>query len=99
MDEQVESVVNCAIDCVNELLPDDEPLSKERDTVVLGPDGRLDSMGFVNLVAAIEEQLEKQFGIKSVLGDELMKIEGALTVGELHEILQKIVQGANPRTP
>ena len=96
---QVETVLNCAIDCVNELLPEDEPLSKEKDTVLLGADGHLDSMGFVNLVAAVEEQLEKQLGVKSVLGDELMKIEGALTVGELHEILQKIVQGVNPRTP
>lgn len=97
MDGAVERVVNSAIDCVNELLPDDEPLSKERDTVLLGPDGRLDSMGFVNLVAAVEEQLENQLGIQSVLGDELTKVEGSLTVGDLQEILHRTVCNAGQR--
>jgi len=98
MDDAIERVVNSAIDCVNELLPDDEPLSKKRDTVLLGPDGLLDSMGFVNLVAAVEEQLERQLGLQSVLGDELMKVDGALTVGELHEILHRIVRRMNQRS-
>lgn len=92
MDGQVERVLSCAIDCVNELLPDDEPLSKEKGTVLLGQDGQLDSMGFVNLVAAVEEELEKQLGIRSVLVDELMKVNGILTVGGLHELLERIVR-------
>ena len=65
---------------------------------MLGHDGQLDSMGFVNLVAALEEQLEQQLGIKSVLVDELMKVDGALTVGELQEILKKIVHPLSQRT-
>ena len=62
MEEKVEKVLNCAIDRVNELLPTGESLSKEKDTVLLGQGGKLDSMGFVNLVVAIEEELEKQLG-------------------------------------
>jgi len=92
MDGAAERVVNSAIDCVNEVLPDDEELSKEKNTVLLGQDGQLDSMGFVNLVAAIEDQLEKQLGITSVLVDELMKMDGTLTVGELHEIVLGIIR-------
>jgi acyl carrier protein len=96
MDEKVEKVMNCAIDCVNELLPTDEPLSKEKDTVLLGQGGRLDSMGFVNLVVAIEEELEKQLGIRAALVDEVMGVDGVLTVGRLHEMLGRIVRDHKP---
>lgn len=96
MEEQVLEVLNCAIDRVNELLPTGEPLSKEKDTVLLGQDGSLDSMGFVNLVVAIEEELEKQLGVRASLSDEVMGGSGVLTVGELHEMLLRIVRDHKP---
>jgi acyl carrier protein len=96
MEEKVREVLNCAIDRVNELLPTGEPLSKENDTVLLGQDGNLDSMGFVNLVVAIEEELETQLGVKVSLSDEVMGGDGVLTVGGLHELLQRIVRDHKP---
>lgn len=96
MEEQVQDVLNYAIDRVNELLPTGEPLSKEKDTVLLGQGGKLDSMGFVNLVVAIEEELEKQLGVRAVLLDEVMGGDGVLTVGGLHEMLGRIVRDHKP---
>lgn len=96
MEEKVREVLNCAIDRVNELLPTGEPLSKENDTVLLGQDGKLDSMGFVNLVVAVEEELETQFGVKVSLSDEVMGGDGELTVGGLHEMLGRIVRDHKP---
>jgi acyl carrier protein len=96
MEEKVQTVLNCAIDRVNELLPTGEPLSKEKDTVLLGQSGKLDSMGFVNLVVAIEEELEKQLGVRAALADEVMGGDRVLTVGGLHEMLQRIVRDHKP---
>ena len=87
----MQQLLHCAIDRVNELLPTGEPLSKENDTVLLGQGSKLDSMGFVNLIAAIGEELEKQFGVNTALVDAVMGGEGALTAGGLHEILRQIV--------
>lgn len=96
MEEKVQELLNCAIDRVNELLPTGEPLSKEKDTVLLGQGGKLDSMGFVNLVVAIEDELENQLGIRAALADEMMGGDGVLTVGGLHEMLRRIVRDHKP---
>lgn len=96
MDGEIDIVLNSAIDSVNELLPVDRPLSKNKHTVLLGENGELDSMGFVNLVAAVEEQLERQLGIRTSLVDAVMRINGELTVSRLHEMLEGIVGNHNP---
>jgi acyl carrier protein len=93
MENKVENVINCAIDRLNELLPTGESLSKEKTTTLLGQGGRLDSMGFVNLLVALEEELEKQLGITATLADEVtMDGQGLSTVGELHELLARVVR-------
>jgi acyl carrier protein len=92
MEDKIQNIVSCAIDRVNELLPTSQSLPKERTTALLGRGGRLDSMGFVNLVVALEEELEKQLGINATLADELMTDgQGLSTVGELHELLARVV--------
>ncbi|HJX89921.1 MAG TPA: hypothetical protein VJ372_05455 [Pyrinomonadaceae bacterium] len=93
MEDQIENIVSCAIDRVNELLPTGQPLQKERPTALLGRSGRLDSMGFVNLVVALEEELEKQLGMAVSLADELMMDgQGLGTVGELHELIARVIK-------
>jgi acyl carrier protein len=96
MEEKVSKVLSCAIDRVNELLPTGESLPKEEDTVLLGQGGKLNSMDFVNLVVAIEEELEKQLGVRAALVDEVMVGNGVLTVGGLNEMLRRIVRDHKP---
>jgi hypothetical protein len=49
-------------------------------------------MGFVNLIVALEEELEKQLGITATLADEVMLDgQGLSTIGELHELLARVV--------
>jgi acyl carrier protein len=92
MDAKIQKIVSCAIDQLNELLPPGQSLAKERTTALLGRGGRIDSMGFVNLIAALEEELEKQLGITATLADELMMDgQGLSTVGDLHELLTRVV--------
>ena len=45
------------MDRVNEVLLDENALSKDAGTVLLGEGAQLDSMGFVNFVVALEEIL------------------------------------------
>jgi hypothetical protein len=50
-------------------------------------------MGFVNLAVALEEELEKQLGMAVSLADELMMDgQGLGTVGELHELIARIIK-------
>ena len=97
METKVENVINCAIDRLNELLPTGESLSKEKTTTLLGRGGRLDSTGFVNLLVALEEELEKQLGVTATLVDEvMMNQEGLGTIAELHELLLRVVRSRRP---
>jgi len=92
MDATIQNIVSCAIDRLNELLPTGQFLPNGRTTMLLGRGGRLDSMGFVNLIAALEEELEKQLGVTVTLADELIMYgQGLNSVGDLHELLARVV--------
>lgn len=59
-----------AIDEVNEQLPEDQNLEKSLETVLLGSSGKLESVNLVNLLVAIEENIEETFGIPISITDE-----------------------------
>ena len=59
-----------AIDEVNEQLPEDQNLEKSLETVLLGSSGKLESINLVNLLVAIEENIEETFGIPISITDE-----------------------------
>lgn len=65
---QVRELVFAAIDELNEQR--DAPLPKDDDTVLFGRDAQLDSLGLVNLVVAIEEQVADAFDVSLSLADE-----------------------------
>jgi acyl carrier protein len=93
MEDKIQNIVSGAIDRLNELLPTGQSLPKETTTILLGRGGWLDSMGFVNLLVALEEQLEKQLGITATIADEVMLDgQGFSTIGELHELLARVVR-------
>ena len=59
--------IYAAIDEVNEQLPEDQNLEKSLETVLLGSSGKLESINLVNLLVAIEENIEQTFLIPPVL--------------------------------
>ena len=59
-----------AIDEINEQLPEDQNLEKSLETVLLGSSGKLESINLVNLLVAIEENIEETFGIPISITDE-----------------------------
>jgi acyl carrier protein len=63
-------LVYAAIDEVNAQSADAVPLVKSPDTSLLGGDQGMDSLAFVNLIVALEEQIQAKTGQSVVLVDE-----------------------------
>jgi acyl carrier protein len=68
---QIEQIVFQAIDRVNEVLLDESAVAKDAGTILLGDGAVLDSMGFVNFVVALEEQLSSVAGVSVNVVEEL----------------------------
>jgi acyl carrier protein len=68
--ENIIAAIYRAIDWINRDLPPDRQLSKAPETRLLGSQSVLDSMHLVNLIVAIEQEVEDAFGIALTLADE-----------------------------
>ncbi len=70
-DPRILGAVFSAIDDVNQLLPAEHRLEKSLDAPILGPTAVLDSMDFVNLIAALEDRIAAELGMAlSLVGRE-----------------------------
>jgi hypothetical protein len=67
--EKVRQTVFSVIDELNEQLPAAQRLVKDDSTALVGPDGSLDSLGVVNLVALLEQRIESDFNTSISLID------------------------------
>lgn len=67
--QQIEAAIQAAIEEVNAVLPSGMQLSKSPEEVIFGRGGKLDSLGLVNLVLAVEEKLADA-GLRVSLTDE-----------------------------
>ena len=70
MKSKVLDAVFYAIEEVNQQLPKEQQLDKSTDVVIFGVSGRLDSLGLVTLIVAIEQRIEEEFGVTITLTDE-----------------------------
>jgi acyl carrier protein len=70
-DERTKQIVDAAIDALNEQLKPHQRISKDPDTILSGPNGKLDSIGFVNLVVMLEGKCQEHCGAPISLTDAL----------------------------
>lgn len=92
MNKRVTKAIFSAIDEVNQQLPKEKKLEKSNNTVLIGQSTKLDSLGQVNLIVAIEEKIEENFDTAITLTDELaMSHENSQfhTIGSLCEYITK----------
>ncbi|MEL6782548.1 MAG: hypothetical protein AAFO51_09240 [Pseudomonadota bacterium] len=68
--QRVLDAVHTAIDETNMPLPPERQISKAYETKLLGTDGALDSLGFVNFVLLVEECVEDEFGVAINIADQ-----------------------------
>ena len=69
-EENILNAIFSAIDTVNDDLSKKRKISKSIDENLYGKNGCLDSLGLVNLIVALEEEIEDEFDIALVLTDE-----------------------------
>jgi acetyltransferase-like isoleucine patch superfamily enzyme len=69
-DSRVVTAIYRAIDWVNGELPPDRQLTKAPETRLVGSQSVVDSMRLVNLIVAIEREVEDTFGVAVTLADE-----------------------------
>ncbi len=96
--QNIVQILDECIDELNEQLNKEQRLSKTPETPLLGNGGGLDSLGFVNLVALVEEKCQERFGRSLVLAESDAK-QGTRnpfdTVGTLAEYIEHVLAG-NP---
>ena len=68
--EQIIQAVFLAVDELNEILSEEKQIEKSGDSPLFGKGSSLDSLGLVNLIVAIEENVEDEFNITLTLADE-----------------------------
>jgi len=93
--EKLASAIFRAIDDLNDQLPSERRLEKRLDTVLYGKSGRLDSLGLVNLIVAIEERVGDELGETVTLADEkaLSQRDSPFrTVGTLAEYIGRLLK-------
>ena len=85
--KDIEAVVFSAIDHLQEVLPPDAHLDRNREALLLAEGTCLDSMAVVNLLVCIEEEMLNSLGVEMVLaggeGEGTIDPEALGTVGTL----------------
>jgi acyl carrier protein len=93
--ERIRTAVYRTIEAVNDLLPAGQTLPASDDVVLVGQTATLDSMGFVNFVVALEEELERElqrgFNIPDLLAMQADDNRSLLTVSDLIKLLSERV--------
>lgn len=70
MNEKILQCIYEAIDEANLSRDGEPPIDKAPDAPLQGPESGLDSLGLINFVVAVEEGVEREFGVAVVLGDD-----------------------------
>jgi acyl carrier protein len=70
VEEKVKTLVLDAITDLNAELPENQHISAENETPLIGRSASLDSLGLVRLIVAVEEQIQDNLGVRLTLADE-----------------------------
>ena len=70
MKEKILEVVYNSTDELNHQLGKEDKLVKSLDTRLFGGDSKLDSLGLVNILVIIEQNIEDEFDVSITMADE-----------------------------
>lgn len=69
--ENIVRMISTSIDDVNQQLPKEKRLmDRTLDTVLIGKSSKLDSLGLVLLIVALEQKIEDEYAVAVVLSDD-----------------------------
>ena len=70
MKDNIKTAVFKAIDKYNAGVDKEKHLEKSEKTELFGQDSKLDSLGFVALIVALEEEISEEFNVKINLAED-----------------------------
>jgi D-alanine--poly(phosphoribitol) ligase subunit 2 len=88
------ALVYSAMEEIDPMTAEGVPLAKSPEARLLGSDSGVDSLTFVNLVVALEEQIQKKLGKSVVLVDEdnmAAEEHPFRTIGTLAEYVERVL--------
>ena len=93
--EELLDIIYQSLEEVNEQLPNDQQIQKSPDAILVGRAGGLDSLGFVNFIALVEEKCAHKYGITVSLMEGSSSEDDALEdVGSFADSLfQRLTDG------
>jgi D-alanine--poly(phosphoribitol) ligase subunit 2 len=68
--EKIVHIIFAVIDETNAELSADWQIEKSKDAILFGNGGKLDSLGIVNFIVAVEDRVLEELGILITLADE-----------------------------
>ncbi len=68
--KKIEQLIFRTIEEINSQLPKDQQLVPSSKTALYGRNGKLDSLGLVNLLVVIEQNIEDEFDVSITIADE-----------------------------
>jgi acyl carrier protein len=92
---QIKALVGAALDDLNQMLPDENQVPNDPSAPLIGRGARIDSMGLVSLIVAIEEGLLDEYDIAlTLVDDRAMSQERSpfRTLGTLTEFVEEAVR-------
>jgi acyl carrier protein len=93
--ERITRVVFRAIDGINQARPPHAQVPKSLDTPLVSEGSVLDSLGMVNFVVAVEEEVADEFGVAITIADEKARAQPGSpfrTVGTLVGYIAALLQ-------
>jgi len=92
--DRIKLVIMNSIEEINRQLENEHQLEKSTNTVLFGEDGKLDSLGLINLVVAVEQNIEDEFDVTITLADERAMSQETSpfrTVGTLTDYIEMLL--------
>ncbi len=93
--ENIEKIVFSTIDALNQELNKEDRLKKSLETRLFGGNSNLDSLDLINLVVAVEQNIEDEFDVTITLADERAMSQETSpfkTVGTLTDYIEMILE-------
>ena len=90
--KKVNEMIFSTVDELNHQLPKTEQLEKNLETELFGGSGKLDSLGLVNLIVAVEEAIEDEFDLSITLANEEAKSQTHSPFRTLATLNEYVVQ-------
>ena len=94
MREKIQQSIYNSIDSLNAQLPNEGHIEKSNNTALFGSGSKLDSLDLINLVVAVEQNIEDEFDVTITLADERamsQQISPFRTVGTLTDFIEMLL--------